>query len=317
MLPKRTERSGDSGVFERDGADDTAVVAEALRVGTEATKAKSPEEGMSLFWRVFGGTLLSIVALVVITLFNNMMSTISELRGDISKLNEYRAELLKKDEFNTRMNTTWERIQTIQSQENAQNAALTSHRTELDGMKERLTRHAADVDAVRKDTVTVLDGVKKDTAAAVDAVKKESAAAVEAVKKDLAAIELLKERLTAVEAIRKDLAAFEGLKERVNALAAEAKNQREDCQKVRQDVEKNQAADIERKVRADERHREMEKALKELQTVLQDCQVKLARLEGPAPPKAVPVSAPVPKTPGGRPAEPGKAGPAKSPDEGD
>jgi hypothetical protein len=263
MFPKRLDREC-AGGFDQE-TDDTPVVAEVLRSSTEngkAAQAKPPEEGMSLFWRVFGGTILSIVALVVITLFNNFTTTISELRTEINKLNESRGDLVKKDEFNTRMTSAWDRLQSLQGQLNTQNATLTSFRTELDGLKERLTKEAADTDAVRKDVF----------------------AATDAVKKDAAAIDLLKERVTAVESTKKDLAALEGLKERVNAVAADMKMQREDSQKLRQDVDKNQTSENERKARRDEQYRELEKTIKELQASILECQVKLARIEGPAAP---------------------------------
>jgi hypothetical protein len=136
-------------------------VVEALRAGGESAKpVRADDERISLFWRVFGGTILSIGALVAITLFNNLMSTITELRSEINKINDHRAELVKKDEFNTRMTSTWERVQALQTQNNTQNAALTSQRTELDGYKERLTKQATDIDAARKDAATALDGLK-------------------------------------------------------------------------------------------------------------------------------------------------------------
>jgi chromosome segregation ATPase len=245
------------------------VAVEALRAGGAAGKPAAPDkaddERLSLFWRVFGGTILSVTALVAITLFNNVMTTLSELRSEINKLNEHRAELVRKDEFNTRMSSNWDRIQNLQAQNNTQNATLTSHRTELDGYKERLTKQATDLEAARKDTAAVLDGLKKEAAAAVDGLKR-------------------------------DVAAIDVLKEKVSTLVVDAKAHREDYQKLRQDVDKNQAADQERKARRDEQYKELEKTLKEMQAAIQDCQVKLARLEGAAAPK--------PSTPRTTPARP-------------
>jgi hypothetical protein len=86
----------------------TGLASESLR-GSAAPPADAPrgEERMSLFWRVFGGTLLSIAALVVITLYQQFSSGLNELRGDIVRLNEARGDLVKKDEFNSRMTTVW------------------------------------------------------------------------------------------------------------------------------------------------------------------------------------------------------------------
>lgn len=226
MSMKRSGRD-DSGVY--DSGDATPMLGAALLAGA-AGKAdphpkgpKSDDERMHIFWRVFGGTILSIVALSAITLFNNLTSSISELRADITRLNEARAEMVKKDEFNTRISTSYERIQGLQAQNTAQNATLAGYRTELDGIKERMA---------------------------------------------------------GVESVRKDLAVIEALKERLTTLAADAKVYRDEYQKLRQDVDKNQAADQERKTRRDEQHREVEKSLKEMLAAIQACEVKLARLEG-------------------------------------
>ncbi|HVK11689.1 MAG TPA: hypothetical protein VM597_23155 [Gemmataceae bacterium] len=72
------------------------------------------EDRLSLFWRVFGGTILSIVTLVGITIYNNLSSSISELRSELNRVNEARAELVKKEEFNARTQNVWDRVQSLQ-----------------------------------------------------------------------------------------------------------------------------------------------------------------------------------------------------------
>ena len=76
--------------------------------------AAHPEERLSVFWRVFGGTILSIFALVAVTLYNNLQSNINELRAELSRSHEARAELVKKEEFNARTQNIWDRVQTLQ-----------------------------------------------------------------------------------------------------------------------------------------------------------------------------------------------------------
>ncbi len=87
----------------------TLLTAEALR-GSASRPADPPtkgEERMSLFWRVFGGTLLSIAALVLLTFYQQFSGSLNELRADILRLNEARGDLVKKDELNSRMTTVW------------------------------------------------------------------------------------------------------------------------------------------------------------------------------------------------------------------
>jgi archaellum component FlaC len=260
-------------MYEND-VDDTPVVAQALRAAadvaqapTDARREKKDEERMSLFWRVFGGTILSIAALVIITLFNNVTSTITdlrselvrandarataitELRADLAKSTEARADLIRKDEFNSRMTSSWDRLQNLQQQNNTQNATLTSMKTEIDGLKERLTRQATEGDTIRKDVGAIVEGLKKD-----------QSATTETMKKDIAALEIVKERLM--------------------TMATDLKGMRDDYAKVRTEVDKNQAYDFERRDRRDTQYKHIDEAIKELQKGLQDCREKLARFEG-------------------------------------
>ena len=105
---------------------------------SEHEKMKHDEERMSLFWRVFGGTILSICALVGITLFNNFSSSLAELRSDINRINEARGDLVKKDEFNTRISTNYDRVQQLQTQNTSQNSSITSLQAAVAEMKDRL-----------------------------------------------------------------------------------------------------------------------------------------------------------------------------------
>ncbi|MBY0459694.1 MAG: hypothetical protein K2V38_20435 [Gemmataceae bacterium] len=235
----------------------------------EADKGDPPkkdEEHISVFWRVFGGTILSIVALVAITLYNNMSTSITELRNELSREREARAELVKKDEFNTRITTQYERIRVAEAV-----------KVDVEGLREKVNTNAAAVDAARKD----------------------AAATAEVAKRDATTLELLKERIALLEALKKDLASLDALKEKLATTAADLKVARDDVQKLSAEVERNKASDLERKTLRDTQHKQLEDTLKELQKGLQDCREKLARLEGAQP--KVPADVPLPFRP--RPAD--------------
>ncbi len=103
MSPRRFSRS-------EEGRGDSSeelfpiLASETARIGATPSHAapqsgKNNEEKLSLFWRVFGGTILSIGALVVISAYQALSSGIHELRTDLARANEARAELVKKDEY--------------------------------------------------------------------------------------------------------------------------------------------------------------------------------------------------------------------------
>jgi hypothetical protein len=87
------------------------LTAEALRGAAAVRPAEAPpakgEDRIPLFWRIFGGTLLSIAALVIVTLYQQFTSSVNELRNDIVRLHDAEASDVKKDEFNSRLSTLW------------------------------------------------------------------------------------------------------------------------------------------------------------------------------------------------------------------
>jgi chromosome segregation ATPase len=93
--------------------------------------------GISLFWRIFGGTLLSIAAMVGITLYQQVANQVNALRTDLGYLNtdlrkdlgrvtENYGELVKKEEVAGRTKSVWDAIK-----------ELRGDRTELAALKER------------------------------------------------------------------------------------------------------------------------------------------------------------------------------------
>ncbi|MFO0936915.1 MAG: hypothetical protein U0798_10420 [Gemmataceae bacterium] len=277
---------------------DTGLAFAAVHSQATAQASKTDEEKMSLFWRVFGGTILSICALIGITVYNNMAGNISELRSEISRINEARSELIKKDEFNTRLTQSGTQLQSLQTLNNSQNATLTSVQTAISELKDRLVTAKADSDTLRKEALLSADAIKKEEAKALDAIKKDQALFYDSVKKDLVTLEALKERITHVESLkkdidslRKDLTSLESIKEKITVITTDMKSAREDVVKLRQDVERNQASDEERKKSRDDQYTKLLDTIKDFDKSLRSCGEKIARLEGavsPMPPEKAP-----------------------------
>jgi uncharacterized protein (DUF3084 family) len=239
-----------------DESNDATLEMEALRNGVSGRyamnepkaepAAKTDDEKMSLFWRVFGGTIVSMAALAALTLYNTINSGLSELRAEVAKLNEAKVDAAKKDEV---------------SALRTQVAAHAEYRREIDSLKERATKHRAELDEVRKEAAAQLDAVKK-------------------------------EKLTAVDSLKKDLAGVEVLKERVAGVTTDSKAVKDDLMKLRQDVDKNQAHDLERRDRRDSQMKQLDETLKEIQKNLLEAREKIARLEGQQTPAKPAVAAP-------------------------
>jgi hypothetical protein len=102
------------------------LAAETLRNASAPPAPAKGEERGSVFWRVCGGTVLSIVALVAVTLYQQLTAGVNELRTtvaaintdlrkDLTQLGQGNADLVKKDEFNGRLTSVWNSIKELQS----------------------------------------------------------------------------------------------------------------------------------------------------------------------------------------------------------
>jgi hypothetical protein len=110
------------------------VTAETLRGSANyvlpSPLAAKSEEKLPLFWRVFGGTMLSIAALICITVYQQFNNSLIDLRKEINAQHEARADLVKKDELNSRMTPLWSSLKETQAA-NGEIAALKERCTML------------------------------------------------------------------------------------------------------------------------------------------------------------------------------------------
>jgi hypothetical protein len=117
VLPRRYARSDEGSSF-TDSERHLILAAETLRSGDTAGKppreGDKAEEKMSMFWRVFGGTILSITALMFFNAYQSLANNIHEVRTDLGRVRESSGEYIKKDDFNARNTTLWTGIRDAQ-----------------------------------------------------------------------------------------------------------------------------------------------------------------------------------------------------------
>jgi hypothetical protein len=66
----------------------------------------------SLLLQIFGGTILSIIALAVLTAYGQLTTMVTDLRRDV---NGVQVEYQKKDEFSVRLMAMWNAIKELQN----------------------------------------------------------------------------------------------------------------------------------------------------------------------------------------------------------
>lgn len=122
MLPKRQSPRDSHSSFTASERN-LILAAETLRASDTSPGMPAPpvpvvahaDEKISLFWRVFGGTILSITALIVINAYQSLGSNIHEVRGDLNRLRETAGDFIKKDDYNARHTTLWTSIREAQN----------------------------------------------------------------------------------------------------------------------------------------------------------------------------------------------------------
>jgi hypothetical protein len=117
LQPRRIPQSNGQSSF-TDSERHLILAAETLRAGDSSARPASPEkpeERVSVFWRVFGGTILSICALLVINAYQSIGNSIHELRADLGRLRETSGDFVRKDEFNSRQTALWNAFKDMQS----------------------------------------------------------------------------------------------------------------------------------------------------------------------------------------------------------
>jgi predicted nucleic acid-binding Zn-ribbon protein len=103
----------------------------------ETGSAKSGDEKISLFWRIFGGTILSIVALLVITAYQSITGSIHDMHTELSQLREAKADLVKKDEYAQTRTRIWEKLQDLEKQIGAASAPVVQIKDRVGQLEEQ------------------------------------------------------------------------------------------------------------------------------------------------------------------------------------
>ncbi len=124
---------------------------------TTSTSNNSTEEKIPLFWRIFGATILSTVVLIAVTIFNNFTSTVTDLRNEISRINENRGDLVKKDDVNLIRQNLNER----QQETNRLQADYTSLKQSVNTLTDRHQYVSTKSRTVQEGLRTDLDVVKQ------------------------------------------------------------------------------------------------------------------------------------------------------------
>ena len=117
MVTENREFEDDQDI-QRDQSRATVLADEAMRsAATPSATAlsgasASTGEKIPLFWQIFGGTIVSVVALMIITVFSQLNSNATDLRRDVNQL---QAEQVRKDELNVRLSALWKSINDLQA----------------------------------------------------------------------------------------------------------------------------------------------------------------------------------------------------------
>jgi hypothetical protein len=130
------------------------LAAEVLRNAATAggTKPKG-EEGISPLWRIFGATILSITALVAVTLYQQLAGGLTEVRHGLE-------QMTKKEDFVTSRTKVWEKFFEIEKKTEQGDVALADRCA-------RLEQQMKDLESTRNETLHELRWLREANVAAL------------------------------------------------------------------------------------------------------------------------------------------------------
>ena len=87
----------------------TLNMAEALRLAQTPgdDKEGKADDKLSVVWRVLGGTVLSIIVTLMVTVYQNISSSLADLRTGQSRIIETQSDFAKKDDLTNRATQLW------------------------------------------------------------------------------------------------------------------------------------------------------------------------------------------------------------------
>ena len=93
----------------------TETIATSVRTEDLPPAAQGQEErGFTLFWGISGGSILGALGFVALTLYQQYNDSVVELQRSLKHFNTTCADLVKKDDFNGRAKTFWNRIEKLE-----------------------------------------------------------------------------------------------------------------------------------------------------------------------------------------------------------
>jgi len=223
LLPKRATQDDDFSASGDQCPDLNAEIlaAETLRNSANSSEVqlhspsgdggKANDDKVPVLWRVLGGTILSITALVVISAYQSLTGTLKDLNGEINQLRESKADFVKKDEYADTRKRVWEQFQKDQSANGAQfqtiNAALGAMKgdwTVQDKLiKDDLARLTGSIKSLQDDKREILTT----TQAAVGQVREHQATFEQQLRSVEQTLKSVEQQLRSVEQCAKDIQA--------------------------------------------------------------------------------------------------------------
>jgi hypothetical protein len=97
---------------ETQGTDLSAEQVLGLSVASQPTEAAipHPETDVPTIWKVFGGAIVSIIFMLIVTIFGYIFNNAQNIQNNINTLN---AESVKKTELNDRITTIWQTLRQV------------------------------------------------------------------------------------------------------------------------------------------------------------------------------------------------------------
>lgn len=122
-----------------------------LSAASQSVEAQSQKEDVPTVWKIFGGAIVSIIFMLIVTIFGYIINNVNSIQTNINNLN---ADMVKKSEFNERVTNIWGTLRDVNSLKDRMNL-VEQRNTNIDSLRERTTSVDARVTSLEAQVKTL------------------------------------------------------------------------------------------------------------------------------------------------------------------
>lgn len=109
--------------------------AEQILGATVSAQATDNKEDVPVIWKIFGGAIVSIIFMLIITIFGYIINHVNNIQSSVNSIN---SEMVKKQDVDTRVTNIWATLRQVDSLKDRL-SLVEQRNTNIDSLREKAT----------------------------------------------------------------------------------------------------------------------------------------------------------------------------------